>query len=261
MTAVPVARAAERFQVAWPTAKRWAERYRELGRRQAMQDRSSERPHRQSTRTPQPIVRKIVHVRWKRRARAGRDRLQRRRAQPRLFTRSCCAAGSAVCPRSTGLPANPCAATSIPYPGVVAPPGRQEAREHPRRRRLALRRPGARPAQPHQPPRPSGASRHGVKNDGSTAMSTPSSMTTAASPTPRSTTTRPAVTAIGVLRRAVIWFAARGVIVERVLTDNGPCYRSLLWRQQCTAPRHQATSGPGPTGPRPTARSSASTAP
>ena len=27
----PVARAAERFQVSWPTAKRWADRYLELG--------------------------------------------------------------------------------------------------------------------------------------------------------------------------------------------------------------------------------------
>ncbi len=27
----PVARAAERYDVSWPTAKRWAERYRQLG--------------------------------------------------------------------------------------------------------------------------------------------------------------------------------------------------------------------------------------
>jgi transposase InsO family protein len=32
----------------------------------------------------------------------------------------------------------------------------------------------------------------------------------------------------------VLWFTARGVTVERVLTDNGSCYRSELWRQQCT---------------------------
>jgi hypothetical protein len=35
-----------------------------------------------------------------------------------------------------------------------------------------------------------------------------------------------AATAIGVLRRAVAWFAARGVTAERVLTDNGSAYRS-----------------------------------
>ena len=42
-----------------------------------------------------------------------------------------------------------------------------------------------------------------------------------------------AATAAGVLRRAVAWFAARGVTVERVLSDNGSCYRSLLWRDTC----------------------------
>ena len=33
-------------------------------------------------------------------------------------------------------------------------------------------------------------------------------------------------TAIGVLRRAVAWFAERGVTVERVLSDNGSAYKS-----------------------------------
>ena len=35
------------------------------------------------------------------------------------------------------------------------------------------------------------------------------------------------------LRRAVAWFAIRGVIVERVLSDNGSCYRAHLWRDTC----------------------------
>ena len=43
-----------------------------------------------------------------------------------------------------------------------------------------------------------------------------------------------AVTAIGVLQRAVAWFADRGVTVERVLSDNGSCYRSFAWREACT---------------------------
>lgn len=42
-----------------------------------------------------------------------------------------------------------------------------------------------------------------------------------------------AATAIGVLRRAMSWFAARGVIVERVLSDNGSAYRSHAWRDAC----------------------------
>ena len=43
-----------------------------------------------------------------------------------------------------------------------------------------------------------------------------------------------AVTAIGVLRRAVAWFAEHGVTVERVLSDNGSAYKSHAWRDACT---------------------------
>ena len=41
-------------------------------------------------------------------------------------------------------------------------------------------------------------------------------------------------TAAAVLRNAVAWFAERDVVVQRVLTDNGGCYRSHLWRDTCT---------------------------
>lgn len=44
-----------------------------------------------------------------------------------------------------------------------------------------------------------------------------------------------AVTAVGVLHRAVEWFAERGVTIERVLSDNGGAYRSYLWRDTCGA--------------------------
>jgi transposase-like protein len=61
----PVARAAERYDVSWPTAARWAQRYRQAGAA-GMADRSS-RPHRSPTRTPAPVVRRIVHLRWRHR--------------------------------------------------------------------------------------------------------------------------------------------------------------------------------------------------
>ncbi|SFB47304.1 Integrase core domain-containing protein, partial [Nocardioides alpinus] len=35
------------------------------------------------------------------------------------------------------------------------------------------------------------------------------------------------------LRNAVAWFAERGVTVQRVLSDNGSCYKSNLWRDTC----------------------------
>ena len=43
-----------------------------------------------------------------------------------------------------------------------------------------------------------------------------------------------AFTATAVLVRAVEWFNARGVAVERVLSDNGGAYKSHLWRDTCT---------------------------
>jgi transposase InsO family protein len=42
-----------------------------------------------------------------------------------------------------------------------------------------------------------------------------------------------AVTAAGFLRRAVDFFAGFGVTVERVMTDNGACYRSMLHASLC----------------------------
>jgi transposase InsO family protein len=63
----PIRRAAERFQVSWPTAARWADRLLELraagGQEEdGLLDRSS-RPHRSPTRTRRAMVKKVVHLR------------------------------------------------------------------------------------------------------------------------------------------------------------------------------------------------------
>lgn len=52
-----------------------------------------------------------------------------------------------------------------------------------------------------------------------------------------------ASTAVGVLERAVAWFAERGVTVERVLSDNGSAYRSHAWSDFCArlGIRHKRT--------------------
>lgn len=44
-----------------------------------------------------------------------------------------------------------------------------------------------------------------------------------------------ATTAAGFWSRAAGWFAARGVTCERVITDNGSCYRSRHWHTACAA--------------------------
>ncbi len=68
-----------------------------------------------------------------------------------------------------------------------------------------------------------------------------------------------AKTAIGFLRRAVAFYRARGITVERLMTDNGSAYRSTVHAIACRALsiRHIRTR---PTGPGPTARPSASSA-
>ena len=50
-------------------------------------------------------------------------------------------------------------------------------------------------------------------------------------------------TAAGFWRRAVLWFALQGIRVERVLTDNGACYRSRAWAAACanTSVTHKRT--------------------
>jgi transposase InsO family protein len=40
-------------------------------------------------------------------------------------------------------------------------------------------------------------------------------------------------TAVGFLRRAVGWFRSMGIAVERVMSDNGACYRSTVHAQAC----------------------------
>jgi transposase InsO family protein len=40
-------------------------------------------------------------------------------------------------------------------------------------------------------------------------------------------------TAAAVLTRAHAWYAAAGITIERVISDNGSCYRSRLWAQTC----------------------------
>jgi transposase InsO family protein len=57
---------------------------------------------------------------------------------------------------------------------------------------------------------------------------------------------------VGFLTRAVSWFAAQGITIERILTDNGVGYRSVAWAHRCaelglrhtrTRPYRPATNG------------------
>lgn len=65
-------------------------------------------------------------------------------------------------------------------------------------------------------------------------------------------------TAAAFMARAACFFADRGVTVERVLTDNGSCYRPASSPGPWPPPA-SSTVGHGPIAPRPTGRSSVST--
>jgi transposase-like protein len=61
-----------------------------------------------------------------------------------------------------------------------------------------------------------------------------------------------AITAAAFWTRAAAWFACWGIRCDRVLTDNGSCYRSALWHRACadtsttvkkTRPRRPQTNG------------------
>ena len=39
--------------------------------------------------------------------------------------------------------------------------------------------------------------------------------------------------AVAFLKTAIAWYASLGITVERVMIDNGPCYKSFAWRDAC----------------------------
>ena len=220
--------AAAVFHVSWPTAKRWAERYQQAGEA-GMADRSS-RPHRCPRRTPAPLVRKIVHLRWKKRLGpvAIADRLGLAPSTVHAVLVRCRINRLSHIDRRTGEPirryehdtpgsllhVDVKKLGNIPDGGGWRYVGRAQGHRH----RAAT--PG-KPRSKHRGPLLGTAFVHTVLDDHSrVAYAEIHDDETAA-------------TAIGVLRRAVAWFAARGVTVERVLSDNGAAYRSHLWRDTC----------------------------
>jgi transposase InsO family protein len=232
---VTVADAARRFQCSYATAKRWAGRFRELHeagvevRVEHLADRSS-RPRTSPTKTPQPLVRKIVHVRWKRKV------------------------GPVEIAGIVGVPASTVHAVLkrcgisrlLQVDRVTGEPVRRYEHDRPGDmlhqdvKKLGnipdgggWRMVGRAQGQRNRTSTPtSRRGKAGDKNLGHAFVHTvvdDNSRVAYAEIHDDET----AQTAAAVLRRAVLWFAARGVVVERVLTDNGSCYRSHLFRAQC----------------------------
>jgi transposase InsO family protein len=226
-----VSYAAAVFNVSWPTAKRWAERYRTAGEA-GMDDRSS-RPHRCPRRTPAPLVRKIVHLRWKKRLGpvAIADRLGLAPATVHAVLVRCRINRLSHIDRRTGEPIR---RYEHDHPGSLLhvdvkklgniPDGggwRYLGRQQGKKNRHSTARISGGPRSKYRQPLMGTAFVHTVLDDHSrVAYAEIHDDETAA-------------TAVGVLHRAVAWFAARGVTVQRVLSDNGGAYRSHAWRDAC----------------------------
>jgi transposase InsO family protein len=225
---MPVAHAAVRFQVAWPTANRWAERYREHGEA-GMVDLSS-RPHHSPTRTPPAQVRAIVRDRM--RLHLGPIEIGARRHMPastvhRVLTR-CGLNRLTHLDRVSGEPVR---RYEHPHPGDLLhvdvkklgniPDGggwRYVGRAQGNRHRAAT---PDKPRSVHRDKKMGTAYVHTVLDDHSRVAYA------------EVHDDEKAVTAVAVLTRATAWFAQRGVTVQRVLSDNGSAYRSHAWRDTC----------------------------
>ncbi|WP_214466801.1 IS481 family transposase [Microbacterium flavescens] len=224
-----IAHAAVFFHVSWPTAKRWAERYAAMGE-SGMQDRSS-RPHRSPNRTPEDVVRRIVHLRWKKRL--GPVGIGGRLAMPASTVHAVLVRCRLHRLRHVDVrTGEPVRRYEHAYPGAMIhvdvkklgniPNGggwRMVGKQQGDRNRSAT--PGKERSSRHSGVLMRHAFVHTVIDDNSRVAYA------------EIHDDETAVTAIGVLRRATSWFAARGVIVERVLSDNGSAYKSHAWRDAC----------------------------
>jgi transposase InsO family protein len=223
----PLRRAAERFQVSPTTAKRWADRYRSHGVA-GLADRSS-RPHHSPRRLPLRTEHRILGLRV--RDRLGPARIAARlRLNPATVHRVLVryrAPRLADLDRATGTPvrryerARPGELVHVDVKKLGRVPDGGGHRVHGRvqgnRNRQATT-----PKRRHRKPVIGYTYLHTAIDDHSRlAYSEPL-------PDERQET------AAGFWRRAHAWFAGCGVTVERVLTDNGAAYISLLWRRTVT---------------------------
>ena len=222
----PISEVAARFQVSWPTVKRWAVRY---AAGEPMSDRSS-RPHHQPATTPAAVVRRVLELRWRKRlgplqvaARTGvaastvhkillRNRLNR----------------LAHVDRATGEPIR---RYEHDHPGSLIHVDVKKLGNIPDGGgwRFVGRRQGD---------RNKAATLGNARNRWHNPLSGHAFVHTVIDDHSRIAYAEvhddeTALTATGVLARAVAWYSSRGVTVERVLSDNGSAYKSRLWQTVC----------------------------
>ena len=222
----PISEVAARFQVPWPTVKRWVDRYR-AG--EPMHDRSS-KPRHSPNRTAPKVVKRCVSLPM--RLREGPVQLAcRLEIAPstvhRILT-TCHLNRLTHVDRATGEPIRryeherPGSLVHVDVKKVGNIPDgggwRFVGRRQGDKNRAAT--PGKPKSKWHNP-KMGHAFIHSVIDDYSRVVYS------------EIHDDETALTATAVLIRATDWFNQRGVAVERVLSDNGAAYKSRLWHQTC----------------------------
>jgi transposase InsO family protein len=224
----PLRRAAERFQVSATTAGRWAGRYRQLGTA-GMADRSS-RPAFSPARTPRRLERRIAGLRVSRQlgpARiACRPGLHASTVHAVLVRYRCPPLASLD--KASGVTVRryererPGELVHVDIKKLGNIPGgggwRTAGRAQGKRNRAAT--PGARRDR-YRGARLGYGYLHTALDDRSRLAYT------------EILADESSETASAFLARAHAWYATAGISIERVLTDNGGCYRSRLWAATC----------------------------
>jgi transposase InsO family protein len=223
--------AAKMFMVSTVTARKWAARLRAEGIA-GMADRSS-RPRRCPNLTPAPVRRQILELRW--RHRLGPVQIGGRLGVPASTVHAVLVrAGVNRLSRIDRVTGEPIRRYEHPHPGAMIHVDVTKFGNIPDGGgwRYLGRQQGDRNRAVTDPDRRKGSVRgpligtaflHTVIDDHSRVAYV------------EICADEKAETAVGVLERAVSWFGDRGVTVERVLSDNGSCYRSFAWRDACAA--------------------------
>ena len=226
---------AERFQLDAKTVRKWRDRFLTEGEA-GLQDRSS-RPHRSPNRTLASRRKRVVHLRRKRRW--GADRIAHETGlAPSTVQAILNAAGLGRLDSGDRATREPVVRYQRERPGELI---------HVDVKKLAGIPPGG------------GWKLHGranVRNQGHSNVGY-RFIHTAVDDRTRVVYSEilddeQAVTACEFWTRAYAWFALYGIHCERVITDNGSCYRSMLWHHACAAtgttvkktrPRRPQTNG------------------
>jgi transposase InsO family protein len=230
-------RAAERFQVSVPTASRWAGRYREHGEA-GMVDRSS-RPHHSPNRTPTRTERRIIGVRFTRRWGPARiayllglnvstvHNVLRRYGIAKL--RWLDRATGRVIRRMESARCGDLVHVDVKKLGKVPAGGgwRMLGRAAGKRNAQADKSSGRRTKHRH-----SARGYHFLH----TAVDAHSRLAYS-----ELLADERQDTAAGFWLRANAWFAQHGIEVRKILTDNGSCYRSHVFRDALGNVEHRRT--------------------